>query len=82
MYIDTVSLIDQTIENLQLLSALFADELDERLRDPAQLSPEARRCRDALGATQYAIATLQAARSTQAPQVSSAQRVCANCDEL
>jgi hypothetical protein len=81
MFIDTVTLIDQTIDNLTLLSEMFADELDERLHDPGQLSADSRKFRDALSASRGAIAKLQAARSTQVPGAMP-ERVCANCDDF
>lgn len=81
MFIDTVTLIDQTIDNLTLLSEMFADELDERMHDPAQLSSEGRKFREALTATRGAITKLQAARSTQVPR-RMPERVCANCDDF
>lgn len=81
MFIDPVTLIDQTIENLELLAQLFADELDERTHNPMQVTPEAHRCREALGATRLAITKLQAARSVQAAPPVQALRVCVNCDD-
>lgn len=89
MFIDPVTLIDQTVDNLKLLAELFADELDERIRDTPRGSTEARKCQEALGAINIllpaldvATAKLQAARSTQSPQGQAPQRICTNCDDF
>jgi hypothetical protein len=88
MFIDPVTLIDQTLENLELLSELFADELDERIRDTRVANAGTRQCQEALNAINMllpalSVATtkLQAARSTQLAQGLPPQRMCANCDD-
>jgi hypothetical protein len=78
MFTDPVTLIDQTIENLQTLSVLFEDEVDERTNRITDLTPSRQRCRDAQRAIALLLPKLRAARASQVPQ--SQQRMCFNCD--
>jgi hypothetical protein len=85
MFTDPVTLIDQTIENLYTLSALFADETDERTHPAPQFSTElsldARRWRDAQRAIAWVIPKLQAARAAQQQVAMAGQMpMCLNCD--
>ena len=81
MFTDPVVLIDQTIDNLESLDALFIDEVDERIRNPARLTPEAKVCLDAHVAISALLPRLRAARVTQQQQLSqSSGFVCINCD--
>lgn len=81
MFIDPDMLIDETIENLELLAHLFADELDELTHNPMQVTPDAHRRREALGAARTAITKFQAVRSAEATRAVQPQRVCVNCDD-
>jgi hypothetical protein len=81
MFIDPVVLIDQTIDNLESLNALFIDEVDERIRNPAMLSREARLCLDAHVAISALLPRLRAARASQEAQRSSQRgSICLYCD--
>ncbi len=81
MFTDPVTLIDQTIDNLESLDALFIDEVDERIRNPAKLTLEARLCLDAHVAISALLPRLKAARSIQeAPRSPRQPPVCINCD--
>jgi hypothetical protein len=81
MFTDPVVLIDQTIDNLESLDALFIDEVDERIRGPERLSPEAKLCLDAHVAISALLPRLRAARIAQGGQQSSWHgAVCINCD--
>jgi hypothetical protein len=88
MFIDPVTLIDQTIDNLQQLTELFSDDLDERVHDPERMTPEARTSKDAAHAIgllmphlKLAMIKLQSARSTHVPPSIPMQRVCANYND-
>lgn len=78
MFTDPVALIDQTIDNLETLSALFEDEVDERTHRLSDLTPNRQRCRDAQRAIAMLLPKLRAARASQIPQ--SQQRLCLHCD--
>lgn len=78
MFTDPVTLIDQTIDNLETLSVLFEDELDERTHRPAELTLGAQRCRDAQRAIVLLLPRLRAARAMQLSQAQ--PRYCVNCD--
>ncbi len=78
MFTDPVTLIDQTIENLETLSVLFEDETDERTNRLTDLAPSRQRCRDAQRAIAMLLPKLRAARASQVPQAQ--QRMCFHCD--
>ena len=78
MFTDTVTLIDQTIENLQMLADAFADDVDLCTRHPARLITEARACKEAVAAIDSLIPKLHAARATQEPDRNFA--LCLGCD--
>lgn len=81
MFTDPAALIDQTIDNLESLDALFIDEVDEHIRNPARLTLEARLCLDAHVAISALLPRLKAARSIQeAPRPSREPPACINCD--
>ncbi len=81
MFTDPLTLFDQTIDNLETLAAVLADELDERMH-----SPEAERS----GVTVYRAAhikigsllpALRAARVAQEELTRLSRRAhCMNCD--
>lgn len=78
MFIDPLTLIDQTIENLEALTALFEDETDARTVRSSELTLRTQRCREAQRAIAFLLPRLRAARITQVPQPQS--RICLNCD--
>lgn len=49
MLVDPLSLIGQTVDNLEMLSALLVDESDERVYDSARLTPGVANCKAAAG---------------------------------
>ena len=81
MFIDPVQLIDQTIDSLQTLAAHFEDETSPPLLNDAAMSPEARRCKEALLTINVLIPKLRAARLAQPQLNSRQQRMCLSCDE-
>jgi hypothetical protein len=78
MYNDTADLIDETIEHLQTLQGLFAEDFNLCRR--TGLASDARKCGDALEAISYLLPRLQVARSTQEADVSYGVAACTHCD--
>lgn len=80
MRIDTLSLLDQTIENLKTLSNVFDEGIDADM--PVMIGHEAKLREQARSAIERLVPTLQAARITQIPQEARQQRgtYCINCD--
>ena len=78
MFTDPLVLMDQTLENLETLSAFLEDESDARTLRSAELTARAQRCRDAQRAIAFLIPKLRAARLTQMahPQM----RSCLTCE--
>jgi hypothetical protein len=56
MFIEPLTLIDQTIEDLHFLSELLADDPGERTHEPTKLTSAAGKCTEALGAAGNAMA--------------------------
>lgn len=81
MFVDPLSLIDETIDHLETLAEMFADESDARVRRPQAITLEMRTSRDAQLAIDALLPKLRAARATQQPGHSPAQMpFCLNCD--
>jgi len=81
MFIDPVQLIDQTIDQLQTLAAHFEDETSERMPNASPLSPDAKRCKEALMTINVLIPKLRAARMAR-PMLNARQhRMCLNCED-
>ncbi|MGC3983102.1 MAG: hypothetical protein QM808_17755 [Steroidobacteraceae bacterium] len=79
MLTDTLSLLDQTIENLHTLSGVFDDERDSKY--PSGGDTEARLIEDARFAIERLLPTLQAARITQIPpETRHRAPYCIDCD--
>jgi len=81
MFIDPVQLIDETIDRLQTLAAHFEDETGAGLPAAAALSPEARRCKEALMTINVLIPKLRAARLAQPQLISRQQKMCLSCED-
>lgn len=89
MLVDPVTLIGQTVENLEMLSAFLVDESDERVYDASRLSPEVANCKAAASLSNALILRLKVAaehiRSSHALELSFTsplRRSSANCDEF
>ena len=79
MFIEPSALLDQTIDTLQTLAAYLEDEVDERTQPATSLSPEARRCKEALLTINVLIPKLRSVQMLQQlPRLG--PRICANCD--
>ena len=81
MFIDPVQLIDQTIDQLQTLAAHFEDETSQLVPNAAPLSPDAKRCKEALMTINVLIPKLRAARIAQPRLNTRQQRMCLHCEE-
>jgi hypothetical protein len=77
MYTETTSLIDATIEHLETLQQVFAD--DFQLCRRTGLASDAHKCGAALEAISMLLPRLQLARSTQEP-AGAAGRYCRGCE--
>ena len=64
MVTDSSVLIDQTIEQLEILAAVFADEIDERIYRPDVSHEGAQACRAAHARIGALLPALRAARGT------------------
>ena len=89
MFVDPITLIGQTVENLEMLSAFLVDESDECVCDASLLSPKIANCKTAANLCNALVPRLKRAaetiHSSQAVEMSYAtpmQRPCANCDEF
>lgn len=81
MFVDPLSLIDETIDHLEMLAELFADESDNRVRPPGGVTMAMRISRDAQLAIDALLPKLRAARANQEPRYSPRQLpFCLNCD--
>jgi hypothetical protein len=81
MFIDSVQLIDQTIDHLQTLAAHFEDETSIGPSGKPVLGPEARRCKEALQTINVLIPKLRAARLAQPQLNTRQQRMCLSCED-
>jgi hypothetical protein len=79
MFTDPMILIDETLQRLDLLSALFDDEVDERIRHAGEQEPSVRLCREVNAKINELIPKLRAAKVTQQPTYQT--RVCLHCDD-
>ena len=87
MFVNPETLIDQTIDNLQLVAELLGDDLDT-LTNPND-SPDGMKARDTVRAIGFLVPKLRNAkvRLRQGRAVSELQglppqRICANCDDF
>jgi hypothetical protein len=81
MFVDPLSLIDETIDHLEMLAEMFADASDSLLQHPGGITLEMRTSRDAQLAIAALLPKLRAARATQQPRYAPNQLpFCLNCD--
>ena len=78
MYTDTAELIDETIEQLQTLQGVFAEDFNLCRR--TGLGQEARKCNDALEAISVLLPRLRVARSCQEPSYGYGAGYCPTCE--
>lgn len=89
MLVDPLSLIGQTVDHLEMLSALLVDESDERVIDASRLTPELANCRAAAGLCnalvprlKYAAQHIRSSHALELSFTSPLYRPSANCDEF
>lgn len=81
MFTDPLTLIDETISNLESLRAVFADEFDERIHNDVLPTRSERLSRDAHRRIAALIPSLKAAREIQqAASMRCAPPICLDCD--
>ncbi|HEX2494074.1 MAG TPA: hypothetical protein VHK24_09885 [Steroidobacter sp.] len=81
MFTDPRTLVDETLDRLETLAVLLADEVDERMHEHAELSPDARRCKEALLTMKVLIPKLREARAAQLFHGSrNPLALCGNCE--
>jgi hypothetical protein len=81
MFIEPRQLIADTIDQLETISAYFADEVDERIHAPDKLPVEALAAKEALQTIRVLIPKLEAVRSTQVAGAPDDCRRCPTCDD-
>lgn len=81
MFVDPLSMIDETIDHLETLAEMFADDSDARVNHPAGVTLSMRTSREAQVAIHALLPKLRAARAIQQPHHSPSQMpFCLNCD--
>jgi hypothetical protein len=78
MFVTPLTLIDETIDHLEALTELLADEVGERTASP---KIEARLCKEALLTIGVLLPKLKAVRRTPIAMTSDHLRACPSCDE-
>ena len=81
MFIEPRQLIAETIDQLETISAYFADEVDERVRAPDTLPVEALAAKEALQTIKILIPKLRTAQGNLAASSAQLQfRECLHCE--
>jgi hypothetical protein len=76
-----LSVIYETLHQLQTLSEFLLVEVDERVLTSHQLTAERRLCKEALQTIRVLIPKLEAVRSTNVVSATDHPGVCVNCDD-
>ena len=79
MFVTPLTLIDRTIEHLESLAELLADEVDERFR--SELKPEDKLCKEALLTISVLLPKLKAVHCTPVAITADYRSACPSCDE-
>jgi hypothetical protein len=79
MFVTPLTLIDRTIEHLETLTELLADEVDERLRN--ELKPEGKLCKEALLTISVLLPKLKAVRCTPVAMTPDYRSACPSCED-
>jgi hypothetical protein len=81
MFIEPRQLIGETIDQLETISAYFADEIDERIRAADKLPVEALAAKEALQTIKILIPKLRTAQGSFAASSTQLQfRECQSCE--
>ncbi len=84
MFDEPALLLERTLHNLEVLAELFSEEVAERRRFTAELSPVDMQCLRAQAAIQTLLPTLQAAGDAWREQIGMQPRMrpgCVNCED-
>lgn len=81
MLASPLSVINETLSHLQILSEFLLDEVDQRAITSHQLTAERRLCKEALQTIWVLIPKLQAVRSTNVVATIDRPGSCATCDD-
>ena len=79
MFVTPLTLIDRTIEHLETLTEVLADEVDERLL--SELKPEGKLCKEALLTISVLLPKLKAVRCTPVAMTADYRSACPSCDD-
>lgn len=81
MFIDPLTVLDGTLENLEMLSAFLNDEIDERMHAPGTLPPQARKYKEVLIAIKVLMPKLREVKAAQMRQMARNQLpLCMHCE--
>ena len=81
MFVEPRELIGETIDKLEMISAYFADEVDERVLPAERLSVEALAAKEALQTIRILIPKLRTAQGSLAANDAQLQfRECLHCE--
>jgi hypothetical protein len=79
MFITPLALIDRTIDDLESLREMLADEVDMRVR--SELPPEGRLCKEALLTIGVLLPKLRAVRCSPVAMTGEYRGMCASCED-
>ncbi len=79
MFVTPLTLIDRTIEHLETLTQLLADEVEERLR--SELKPEGKLCKETLLTISVLLPKLKAVRCTPVAMTADYRSACPSCED-
>jgi len=82
MFITPSALIDETLENLELLSELLTDETGEATYRLPSRNHEARLCKEALLTVRVLLPKLKAIRGTSVATADFERSRCINCEDV
>lgn len=81
MLTSPLSVINQTLDQLQALRELLSDEFDPRVINHAELSDEQRLCKEAVQTISVLVPKLEAVRRTSVVGANDSSRACLACDD-
>lgn len=81
MLLSPLSVINQTLDQLQALRELLCDEFDPRVMNQADLNDEQRLCKETVRTISILVPKLEAVRRTSVVGSNDYPRVCITCDD-
>jgi hypothetical protein len=79
MFVTPLTLIDRTIDDLESLCEVLADEVDTRVR--SELPPEGRLCKEALLTISVLLPKLRAVRCSPVAMTADYRGACVACED-